>query len=267
MPYVVRQAVCLSIPVMDGTVVRASRASRRLLGEARDVFRGEPPRIAVIAAVAGESTATKQDLQFACRLETRRHYVRGPANHARAPARDMAGVGRALLRALLGIALIVASGGHWIPALAGVWLLGLRDLLAQDRRTPRTSGGSPGLAGISVRRAPHQGLAELREIMGVNLEEKLAYLEAYEASVRLGIPEAAALYTKLLQNPNPGSLSPEDGIWLPDASRVREALVASPIGEPDEELYVDAEIVDAEIVVEEPAQAADTRDRESEGLD
>ena len=251
---------------MDGTVVQASRASRRLLGEARDVFRGEPPRIAVIAAVAGESAATKEDLQFACRLETRRHYVRGPAIPT-ATALGMSGVGRAVLRGLLGIALIVASGGHWIPAVAGVWLLGLRDLLSQPRRTPQAAGGSPGLAGISVRRAPHQGLAELREIMAVNLEEKLAYLEAYEASVRLGIPEAAALYTKLLQNPNPGSLSPEDGIWLPDASRAREALVASPVEEPDEDLYVDAEIVDAEIVVDESPLAGDARGRESEDLD
>ena len=231
------------------------------------MFRGEPPRIAVIAAVAGESAATKADLQFACRLETRRHYVRGPAARPTATARGMSGIGRALLRGLLGIALIVASGGHWIPALAGVWLLGLRGLVSQDRRTPPASGGSPGLAGISVRRAPHQGLAELREIMAVNLEEKLAYLEAYEASVRLGIPEAAALYTKLLQNPNPGSLSPEDGIWLPDTSRVREALAASPVDEPDEDRYVDAEIVDAEIVAEEPAPTGDSRGRKSEDLD
>ena len=248
---------------MDGTVVQASRASRRLLREASDVFRGEPPRIAVIAAVASGSATTKEDLQFACRLETRRHYVRGPAIDTGA-ARGMSGVGRAVLRGLLGIALIIASGGHWIPALAGVWLLGLRDLLARSRLTRAAAGGSPGLAGISVVGAPHQGLAELRETMTVNLEEKLAYLEAYEASVRLGIPEAAALYTKLLRNPNPGSLSPEDGIWLPDASRAREALVASPVDEPEEDLYVDAEIVDAEIVIDESPLAEDPPGRESE---
>jgi hypothetical protein len=100
--------------------------------------------------------------------------------------------------------------------------------------------------------------------MSVNLEEKLAYLEAYEASVRLGIPEAAALYTKLLQNPNPGSLSPDDGIWLPDASRAREALVSSSAGDPVEEFDMDAEIVDAEIVTEETAEADNLPDDKPE---
>ncbi len=102
--------------------------------------------------------------------------------------------------------------------------------------------------------------------MSVNLEDKLAYLEAYEASVRLGIPEAAALYTKLLQNPNPGSLSPEYGIWLQDASRAREALVSSTTGETGEEVDIDVEIVDAEILVEEADEPGEILDVEPEGV-
>ncbi|MDP6184189.1 MAG: hypothetical protein QF609_10250 [Gammaproteobacteria bacterium] len=267
MPYVVRQAVCLGIPVVDGTIVQTSRASRLLLEETRDVFCGDPPRIAVVAAVAGESAATTEDLQFACRLEARRHYVRGPATARRDSASSRSRVGSVVLRALLGLALIVGSGGHWIPALAGVWLLGLRELIGWGPSTPRAFGGAPGVAGISVRRAPHQGLAELREVMSVNLEEKLAYLEAYEASVRLGIPEAAALYTKLLLNPNPGSLSPDDGIWLPDASRARAALVSSSAGETGEDFDIDVEIVEAEIVAEETAEPGRLLDVGPEGVD
>jgi hypothetical protein len=103
--------------------------------------------------------------------------------------------------------------------------------------------------------------------MSVNLEEKLAYLEAYEASVRLGIPEAAALYTKLLLNPNPGSLSPDDGIWLPDASRARAALVSSSAGETGEDFDIDVEIVEAEIVAEETAEPGRLLDVGPEGVD
>ncbi len=95
------------------------------------------------------------------------------------------------------------------------------------------------------------GLARLREVISINLEDKLAYLEAYDESVRSGIPEAAALYTKLLQKPNPGSLSPDDGIWLPDAGQAREALGAGPADEPAEQLDVESEIIEAEIVADD----------------
>lgn len=230
------------------------------------MFRGEPARIAAIAAVAGDSATTTEDLQFACRLETRRHFTQGAPSDQGRPASSRSRAGNALLRALLGVALIVASGGHWIPAAAGVWLLGLRELIGRAPNTPRLSGSAPGVAGISVRRALHHGLAELREVMSVNLEDKLAYLEAYEASVRLGIPEAAALYTKLLQNPNPGSLSPEYGIWLQDASRAREALVSSTTGETGLEVDIDVEIVDAEILVEEADEPGEILDVEPEGV-
>ena len=233
---------------MDGTVVQTSRSSRHLLAEYRDSIRGAAPRLTTLAAVANDSASTTHDLEFACRLETRRHFLSNPPNTPRGSTQRRSRLGARILSALLGIALIVASGGHWIPAAAGVWLLGLRELILWFLQNSATATGSPGTARMIVKRALHRGLSELREIFSVNLDERLAYLEAYEASVRLGIPEAAALYTKLLQNPNPSFLSPEDGVWLPDASRRREALVSGSSENPTSEVDIQDRIVEGEIV-------------------
>lgn len=256
MPYVIRQAVCLGIPVVDGTLVQATFASRRLLGVLREVHQGGPLRLNVMVAVAGDASATPEDLRYACQLEARRRYLEGAHEAAGAPFQLPRERAVAALHSLLGLALIVASGGHWLPALAGVWLLGLRAWLGRASAPRRRPRGSADSASISVRRVNHSGLAALRAAIALSLDEKLAYSEAYEQSVKVGLPEAAAIYTKLLQNPNPGLLSVEDGIWLPDAGRVREALTAGPSGwvQPAEASEALAEIVDVEVIEDDASE-------------
>ncbi len=242
-----RTATCLGIPVVDGTVVTATYASRRLLGNT--AFAGAA--VTVQAAIAADGRVTERDLEHACRLQARRFLLQSDGVTA-GWSRRGGGLWLALPGMVLGVALIVASLGFWLPAVAGVWLLALRPWLLTRlrRRRPAAVAESPSIA---VRRVAHLGIGALREVIARNLEENLAYAEAYEVSRRLGIREAADLYTSLLLDPRPAALAPEDGLWLPDATTVREVLSEAPLAgdeglkpvEPEMEA-IDAEILDAD---------------------
>ena len=267
MPYVVREVVCLGIPVVDGTVVQATHASRQVLAGVRELHPGEPLRVVVNAAVAGDAALAADDLEHSCRLEARRHFLQNrlyPAEEAPHRSRNR---GTAALNVLLGLALLVASAGHWIPALAGAWLVAVRGLLFATPPSFRRRIPAPGPSTVRVRRLNHAGLAQLREVISRNLDERSAYSEAYEASARLGIAEASELYTALLKNPDPASLMPDAGFWLPDASRRREALTA---GRPDEEPGAEIageeiEVVDVEVVEDADFVEEASGEPESEG--
>ncbi len=242
-----RTTTCLGIPVVDGTVVIATYASRRLLGNT--AFAGAA--VTVQAAVAADGRVTAADLEHACRLQARRFLLQSDGATA-VPSRRGGELFLALPGMVLGLALIVASLGFWLPATAGVWLLAFRPwLLARlRRRRPTAVSESPSIA---VRRVAHSGIGALREVIGRNLEENLAYAEAYEVSRRLGIKEAADLYTRLLLDPRPSALAPEAGLWLPDATTVREVLAQASLADDeglesieDEIKAIDAEILDAD---------------------
>lgn len=239
-----RTATCLGIPVVDGTVVTATYASRRLLGET--AFAGAA--VLVQAGVAADGRVTEEDLEHACRLQARRFLLQSDGGASKWGRRG-SGIFLAIPGMVLGVALIVASLGFWLPALAGIWLLAFRPWML-SRVNRRRSAAVPESPSITVRRVNHLGVGVLREVIGRNLEENLAYAEAYEVSRRLGIREAADLYTRLLLDPRPAALGPEDGLWLPDATTVREALAEGP-AEDDEELAQmesEMEAIDAEIL-------------------
>lgn len=252
-----RTATCLGIPVVDGTVVTTTYASRRLLGAT--AFAGAA--VIVQAGTAADGRISEDDLEHVCRLQARRFLLQGHA--APEGGHRSGGLFLALPGMVLGAALIVASLGFWLPALAGVWLLALRPwmLSRAGRRSPATVSEP---SSVIVRRVNHQGIAALREVIGRNLEDNLAYAEAYEVSSRLGIQEAADLYTRLLLDPRPAALAPDDGLWLPDATTAREALVDRPFdGDDDLELMdadmetVDAEILDADFDIPDASDPAE----------
>lgn len=251
-----RGATCIGVPVVDGTVVAATYASRRLLGATP--FAGAA--VTIHAAVAADGRLATDDLEHACRLQARRFLLQDhqPARPWR-PRR--AGLLWSASGMLLGLALIIASLGSWLPSLAGVWLLALRPwMVSRAARRPEPPPPTD-LPSLTVRRVNHQGIAALREVIARNLEDNLAYAEAYEVSTRLGIPEAADLYTRLLQDPRPAALGPDIGIWLPDATRTREALGSAPEfddGVPDQPRAgietVDAEILDVDFDISDEAE-------------
>lgn len=237
-----RTATCLGIPVVDGTVVTATYASRRLLGNT--AFAGAAVKVEAAIAADGRITA---DLEHACRLQARRFLLQSDGATA-GPSRRGGGLLLALPGMVLGLALIVASLGFWLPAVAGVWLLAFRPWLFTGLRRQRPTAVSESPS-IAVRRVAHLGIGALREVIGRNLEENLAYAEAYEVSRRLGITEAADLYTSLLLDPRPSALAPEDGLWLPDATTVREVLAEAPAEDEDlESIENEIEAIDAEIL-------------------
>jgi hypothetical protein len=243
-----RGATCLGIPVVDGTVITATYGTRRLLGATP--FAGAA--VTVHAAVAADGLLTTDDLDHACRLQARRFLLQShPPTRTWRPR--PAGLLWSASGMLLGLALIIASLGFWLPSLAGVWLLALRPWMLARASQPLPPPPPTETPSLTVRRVTHQGIASLREVIARNLEDNLAYAEAYEVSTRLGIPEAADLYTRLLQDPRPAALGPDEGIWLPDATRRREALTADPLL--DEEVparpeddpdTVETEILDAD---------------------
>ncbi len=247
-----RGATCLGIPVVDGTVVTATYATRRLLGATP--FAGAT--VTVHAAVAADGLLTSDDLDHACRLQARRfllHSGHATRSWRPRPRPRPAGLLWSASGMLLGLALIIASLGFWLPSLAGVWLLALRPWMLVRAARPLPPPPPTEIPSLTVRRVTHKGIASLREVIARNLEDNLAYAEAYEVSTRLGIREAADLYTRLLQDPRPAALGPDEGVWLPDATRRREALTADPLL--DEEVparpeddpdTVETEILDAD---------------------
>ena len=251
-----RGATCLGVPVVDGTVVTATYASRRLLGATP--FAGAA--VTVHAAVAADGRLDGDDLEHACRLQARRFLLHSePTARPWRPRR--AGLLWSASGILLGLALVIASLGFWLPSLAGVWLLALRPWMLTRVARPLPPPPIAEAPALAVQRVNHQSIATLREVIARNLEDSLAYAEAYEVSTRLGIREAADLYTRLLQDPRPAALGPDDGIWLPDATRVREALAAAPLFDeevppqpPDDMDTVEAEILDADFDVSDESE-------------
>lgn len=221
------QLVCWAVPVRGGYVLRADRDTARAVRAARmrnPRFWGW--RIAILQP--GEPAFSAELARRPATLVVDYARLRGPSR----PTSE--GGGWARLRDLwvslgLGIALVAISGGHWVPALAGAWLLaGRRWLEALLRLGPRPELPRYAPAqSVTVTAEPHTGLACLAALLAATADDTTAHARAESAARALDLADAAAVYAPLAGGEPVEALSAEIGAWVP-----RQALHAPGPAEP-----------------------------------
>ena len=244
------EVICLAIPLAEGTWVRVSRASRRLMAiEPTDL----PETIKV--CYGGERQLDWVGVELAARAETQRIFYSsrpGPGTVRRRFA-----VLRNLYEFALGLGLLASAQGMAIPALAGIWMLAKAGLRTR-RRIPRL-GRPENLAASPMVRSAHSGLARLGDLFDDETDERSAYLGASSLARSLALPEAEFLYEQLLAEPaglHPGQV---DGVWLAPAAGLDRPLLAGGPEGGDEPADAELEVIDtgAEPVDDDPDRSPD----------
>ncbi|MYD95589.1 MAG: hypothetical protein F4Y02_18330 [Chloroflexi bacterium] len=218
---------CWAIPIRDGYVLRADRSTAAILQAAparSPQFWGW--RIALIQP---------QSQQFSAPLAARAAVM--AVDYARlaggvAPQDQSRRRGRMMIwmELALGLALIIASSGHWVPALAGAWLLAgrrwLRWLLGLDARvaqSPTAPAQSP-----LVSSDAHVGLGRIERSMREVDDDTAAYaLGAVQARAE-GLDEVAEVYEALAGGMPPSTLPPHIGFWVADETQHNLSRLALP---------------------------------------
>ena len=206
---------CWAVPIRDGYVLRADRSTASIL---RAAPARSPQywgwRIALIQP---------QSQQFSAPLAARAavlavDYARlaGGAEPAReSPRRRRPAM---WMDIGLGLALIIASGGHWVPALAGAWLLAgrrwVRWLLGLDADVP-SAPVAPAQTPL-VSSEAHAGLARIEQSMHGVEDDAAAYALGAVQARGEGLDEAAEIYEALSSGTHPSTLPPHVGFWVSD---------------------------------------------------
>ncbi len=204
---------CWAVPIRDGYVLRADRSTATILRAAparSPQFWGW--RIALIQP---------QSQQFSAPLAARAavlalDYVRlagGAAPTDESPRRRRAAI---WMEVALGLALIVASGGHWVPALAGAWLVTgrrwVRSFLQIDAQVP-SAPAAPAQSPL-VSSEAHAGLAQIERSMRDVEDDAAAYALGAVQARGEGLDEAAEIYEALSSGTHPAMLPPHVGFWV-----------------------------------------------------
>ena len=243
------EVICLAIPLAEGTWLRVSSASRRLLA----LDPTQAPN-AIKICYGGDRQLDWVGVELAARAETQRVFYAtrsGPG-----AVRRRFAVLRNIYEFALGIGLLASAQGMAIPALAGIWMLAKAGLRTR-RRTPRLERPS-NLAAAGAIRSAHSGLSRLESLFGDETDERSAYLGASALARSLALPEAEHLYEQLLAEPS--GLHPDqvDGVWLaPAAGLDRPLLAGDGPGARSESAEDEIEIIDAGV---EPVDEAETGD-------
>ena len=205
---------CWAVPIRDGYVLRADRSTAAILGTAP----ARSPqywgwRIALIQP---------QSQHFSAPLAARAAVMAVDyARLADGEPRRGAAVRRRLkvwMELALGLALVIASGGHWVPALAGAWLLAgrrwTRWLLGLDAPVVRAPV-APAQAPLVTSDA-HAGLARIERAMRDVEDDASAYALAAVRARAEDLDEAAEIYEALTDGTHPSVLPPHVGFWVAD---------------------------------------------------
>ncbi len=230
------EVICLAIPLAEGTWVRVSRASRRLMAIAPT----DPPQ-AIKICYGGERQLDWVGVELAARAEAQRIFYAtrpGPGT-----VRRRFTVLRNIYEFALGLGLLASAQGMAIPALAGIWMLAKAGLRTR-RRTPKL-GRPQNLAASPTIRSAHSGLARLGDLFDDETDERSAYLGASSLARSLALPEAEFLYEQLLAEPSglhPGQV---DGVWLAPAAGLDRPLLAGGPGGEAEATDAEIEVIDA----------------------
>ena len=206
---------CWAVPIRDGYVLRADRSTAAILQAAparSPQFWGW--RIALIQPQSQQFSAPLAARASVMALDYARLAGGPPLRNDPPPRRRV----MVWMELALGLALIIASGGHWAPALAGAWLLAgrrwLRWFLGLDARVARATA-APAQAPLVTSDA-HAGLARIDRAMREVEDDTAAYaLGAVQARAE-GLDEAADVYEALVGGTHPSELPPHIGFWVAD---------------------------------------------------
>lgn len=244
------EVICLAIPLAEGTWVRVSRASRRLMAL-------DPANLpaAIKICYGGERQLDWVGVELAARAETQRIFYAtrpGPGT-----VRRRFTVLRNIYEFALGVGLLASAQGMAIPALAGIWMLAKAGLRTR-RRIPRL-GRPDNLAASPMVRSAHSGLARLGDLFDDETDERSAYLGASSLARSLALPEAEFLYEQLLAEPtglHPGQV---DGVWLAPAAGLDRPLLAGGAEGAAEAADAEIEVIeaDSEPLGDEPDRGPD----------
>ncbi len=249
--------VCWAVPTRAGYVLRADRSTRRITAAAAA---RDPPfwgwRIAVVHP---------GDYRFAAELVRRPatlaiEYERRQGAPPEVNSDDgLLGLLRRHWRSIgLGAVLLVVSGGHWVPALAGAWLLAgrrwLAGLLGLGERTaaPAYAPRAP----VEVTVEQHAGLSEMTRLIADAGDERLGYAAAESAARAIDLTDVATVYGELARGASPTAPHPDTGWWVAssavhDASR-RPPAEQPPADDPDASGSAVAAALDEEDAAPDP---------------
>lgn len=225
---------CWAVPIRDGYVLCADRSVPKIL---RSATQRSPQfwglRITVLQP---------QSELFSAPLAERAVLI--AVNYARlagvdAQTQTRADALRWLLRwmgFILGVAFVVASGGHWILALAGVWLLigryWIRALFGLDvvpARVPLVLEHLP-----IVTSDAHADLARIERSM-LSIKDEVAAYALGESQARFaGMDEVADVYAALASGLDPSMLPSHIGFWVAGDTMHNPGALALPV--PDDSL-------------------------------
>ncbi len=206
---------CWAVPIRDGYVLRADRSTASILQAAparSPQFWGW--RVALIQPQSQQFSAPLAARAAVLALDYAR--LAGGADPAgESPRRSRPAI---WMDIVLGLALLIASGGHWVPALAGAWLLAgrrwVRWFLGLDARVP-TAPVAPAQRPL-VSSDAHAGLARIERSMRNVEDDTAAYALGAVQARREGLDEAAEIYEALASGTHPSMLPPHVGFWVAD---------------------------------------------------
>lgn len=206
---------CWAVPIRDGYVLRADRSTAAILQAAparSPQFWGW--RIALVQPQSQHFSAPLAARAAVMALD----YARMASGDAPPEGRRRRRRATVWMELALGLALVIASGGHWAPALAGVWLLTGRrwlrwffDLDGRVAQAPTAPAQAP-----LVTSDAHAGLARIERAMCEVDDDTAAYALAAVQARAEGLDEAAQVYEALAGGAAPSTLPPHVGFWVAD---------------------------------------------------
>jgi hypothetical protein len=221
---------CWAVPIRGGFVLRADRSTAAIL----DAAPARSPqfwgwRISLIQPASQEFSAPLAARAAVMAVD----YARLTAGEA--PDGNQSRQGRTMvwMELAFGLALLIASGGHWVPALAGVWLLAgrrwTRRMLGLDAPVDR-SPTAPAQTPIVTSDA-HAGLAAIERSMQAVEDDRAAYALGVVLARRQGLDEVAEVYEALADGMDPSLLPVHVGFWVSDetSQHVRRLALPAPV--------------------------------------
>ncbi len=223
---------CWAVPVRGGYVLRADRAARSAVWAAD----GRSPHLVdwAITIVHPESapfSAERAQREAVLAIETSMRHRPAPVP---SPKPRFACVRRSWKSLALGTALVVVSGAHWVPALAGAWLLAGRGWISAllGVGAPHTPDIAWTAAEVGVAAAPHAGLSQIASLLASDFDGEAGYGPALALARTLGLGDAAAVYEALAAHQQPATLLAEMGVWMPE-TRAHDPTLAATVTRPD----------------------------------
>jgi len=225
----VSQLACWAIPVRGGHVLRADADTGRAIAVAGRRSRTFWTWNIAVLAPAGASWPAERLRHLAAHAVD---YAWRTSPAPALPARPAQWGWSRWMDLGLGLAFVAVSGGHWVLALAGAWLLAGRRwahaLLRIDPPDgPRTYAP---LEPASVTLAPHASLTSLAALVDGHTDDAVAYAVAESWARAHGLYDAVAVYALLARGASLDQLMRDVGLWVRSDAAAPPAAGPVPVG-------------------------------------